>query len=115
VWGEWSERQLADCANRATLGINAIIYAEISISFPTIEALNALLPESEFQRLTLPYDAGFLAGRAFRDYRRRGGARRSPLPDFYIGAHAAIAGLELLTRDPTRYASYFPTVKLIAP
>ena len=115
AWGEWSKKQLVEGADRAALAINPIVYAEVSVSFPTLEALNAYLPEGEFQRLALPYNAGFLAGIAFRAYRRRGGMRRSPLPDFYIGAHAAVEGLELLTRDPARYATYFPKVRLIAP
>ena len=80
-----------------------------------MEALDRRLGVKEFRRLPLPYEAGFIAGRAFAEYRRRGGPRTSPLPDFYIGAHAAVAGLTLLTRDARRYAGYFPKVRLIAP
>jgi predicted nucleic acid-binding protein len=115
VWGAWSRDQLAEGAERAQLAINPIIYAEISGTFATKEEVDHAFPESVYVRLDLPYPAGFLAGKAFRDYRRRGGVPHSPLPDFYIGAHAALARLELLTRDPRRYASYFPTVKLISP
>jgi hypothetical protein len=85
------------------------------IGFETIEEIESLLPTSEFRRLDLPYEAAFLAGKAFLAYRRRGGTRTAPLPDFYIGAHAAVAGLRLLTRDARRYRSYFPSVPLIAP
>jgi len=88
---------------------------EIAAGFATIAALDRHLTPQAFRRLPLPYEAGFVAGRAFVEYRRRGGTRTSPLPDFYIGAHAAIAGLTLLTRDARRYAGYFPSVRLIAP
>jgi predicted nucleic acid-binding protein len=115
VWRSWSETALADAADRDEIAINPIIYAEISSGFATMQALDARLGDGEFRRLPLPYEAGFVAGRAYVDYRRRGGLRTSPLPDFYIGAHAAVAGLRLLTRDPKRYSSYFPSVELIAP
>jgi predicted nucleic acid-binding protein len=114
-WSAWSEAALADAADRDEIAINPIIYAEISVGFPTIAALEAALGDAEFRKLALPYEAGFIAGKAFIEYRRRGGARASPLPDFYIGAHAAVAGLALLTRDARRYRGYFPAVKLIAP
>jgi predicted nucleic acid-binding protein len=114
VWCSWSEDALADAADHHELAINPIIYAEISSGFATMAALDAEL-DGEFRRLPLPYAAGFVAGRAFAEYRRRGGVRTSPLPDFYIGAHAAVAGLRLLTRDAKRYAGYFPGVQLIAP
>jgi predicted nucleic acid-binding protein len=113
VWSGWSEAALIDAANSDEIAINPIIYAEIAAGFATIAVLDRNL--DEFRRLALPYEAGFVAGRAFVEYRRRGGARTSPLPDFYIGAHAAVAGLKLLTRDAKRYASYFPGVRLIAP
>ena len=87
----------------------------MSIRFARIEELDGALPEEDFQRLPVPYEAAFLAGKAFLRYRRRGGARRAPLPDFFIGAHAAVSGLRLLTRDPRRYRSYFPGLPLIAP
>jgi predicted nucleic acid-binding protein len=97
------------------IAINPIIYAEVSIRFDRIEDLEETLPESEFRRLPLPWEAAFLAGKCFIQYRRRRGARRSPLPDFYIGAHAAVAGMPLLTRDASRYRTYFPRIELIAP
>jgi len=114
-WFEWSAESLSRAADESTLAINPIIYAEVSIGFRTIEEIENLLPVAEFRRLALPYEAAFLAGKVFLAYRRRGGRRTTPLPDFYIGAHAAIAGLRLLTRDPQRYRTYFPTVPIIAP
>jgi predicted nucleic acid-binding protein len=95
--------------------INPIIYAEVSIGYATIEALNAALPSDMYQRSPLPWEAGFLAGKCFFLCRRRGGTRHVPLPDFYIGAHAAIENLALLTRDASRYRTYFPKVELLAP
>jgi len=115
VWRDWSKTALRRAADRDEIAINPIIYAEVSVGFATIEALDAHLGDGAFRRLALPYEAGFIAGRAFVDYRRRGGQRTFPLPDFYIGAHAAVAGLSLLTRDPKRYAGYFPKVRLISP
>ena len=115
VWGTWSSSTLARLADEDTLVINALIYAEVSIGFRSIEALEEALPIDLYRRENLPYEAAFLAGKVFLDYRRRGGQRRSPLPDFYIGAHAAILGLRLLTRDATRYRTYFSTLDLIAP
>ncbi len=114
-WRAWSEAALIDAANRDEIAVNPIIYAEIASGFATMAALDAHLGAGEFRRLPLPYEAGFVAGRAFVEYRRRGGVRTSPLPDFYIGAHAAVAGLVLLTRDAKRYAGYFPKVPLVAP
>ena len=95
--------------------VNPIIYAEVSVGFSTIEALNAALPTSIYQRAPLPWEAGFLAGKSFLAYRKRGGARNTPLPDFYIGAHAAIEGLALLTRDAARYQTYFPKIEILSP
>lgn len=115
VWVSWSSTAVEAAADEASLVINPLIYAELSVGFATIEAVEAAVPAADFRREDLPYAAGFLAGKAFLAYRRRGGARRSPLPDFYIGAHAAVAGYRLLTRDPSRYRTYFPTVQLIAP
>jgi predicted nucleic acid-binding protein len=115
VWFEWSSRALVETAGRMKLAINPIIYAEVSIDAERIEELDDALPEGHYARLSLPYEAGFLAGKAFLRYRRAGGERRSPLPDFYIGAHAAVSGLTLLTRDAARYRTYFPTVDLICP
>ena len=115
TWFEWSSERLADCAEQGSLLINPIIYAEVSIGFTQIVELEAVLPQSFFQREPLPYEAAFLAGKAFLRYRRNGGERRSPLPDFYIGAHAIVAGHTLLTRDANRYRTYFPEITLIAP
>lgn len=114
-WGDWSGRALTECAEHAALIINPIIYAELSVSYTSIEALDAALPTTLYQREPLPWAAGFLAGKCFLIYRRRGGLRSSPLPDFYIGAHAAIAELALLTRDAGRYQSYFPKVAILSP
>jgi predicted nucleic acid-binding protein len=115
AWGDWSARALAQAAECTTLIINPIIYAEVSIGYTTIEALEAVLPRSLYQREPLPWEAGFLAGKSFLLYRRQKGSRTSPLPDFYIGAHAAIERLALLTRDAARYRSYFPNVEILAP
>ena len=114
-WAAWSEEKLAAHAERDLLAINPIIYAEVSGHFSTIEELDHALSPEDFQRLPLPYEAGFLAARCFRLYRRRGGKKHAPLPDFYIGAHAATDGLILLTRDVSRYRTYFPSIQLIAP
>ncbi len=114
-WMEWSSRQIAVWGSRETLAINCLIYAEISIDYASASDLDLDLSEWGLVKLALPYQAGFLAGQAFLEYRKRGGARRSPLPDFYIGAHAQFAGLRLLTRDAVRYRTYFPKLKLIAP
>ena len=114
-WFDWSINALETAANESSLIINAIIYAEVSIGFLRIEDLEAAIPTGLYRRDPLPYEAAFLAGKAFLRYRRHGGARVRPLPDFYIGAHAAIAQHRLLTRDPRRYRTYFPTVELIAP
>lgn len=115
VWGAWSSERLADAARRGTLAINPVVYAEVAVGFGRIEDLDDVLPPSYYRRLPLPFEAAFLAGQCFVAYRRRGGVRRSPLPDFYIGAHAAIAGLTLLTRDARRYRTYFPRLRVVAP
>jgi len=114
-WFDWSAVQLQKCRSRSILAINPIIFAELAPNFESTEALQEALPVEDYMRLDLPYEAGFRAGRAFVEYRRRGGAKRSPLPDFYIGAHAEYAGLPLLTRDIKRYQTYFPKIKLIHP
>ena len=108
-WREWSEVAIEQAA------INPILYAEVSIGYAHVNHVEAVLPVDRFRRETLPYGAAFLAGKSFLTYRRRGGNRTSPLPDFYIGAHAAVRGYRLLTRDAARYRTYFPTVELIAP
>lgn len=115
TWGTWSSASLERTADEAILVINALIYAEVSIGFASIEALEEALPSDLYRREFLPYEAGFLAGKAFLRYRQAGGAKRSPHPDFYIGAHAAVSGYRLLTRDATRFRTYFPTLELIAP
>jgi len=115
VWFAWSSSALERCANQSALHINAVIYAEVSVGFDTIEEVEAALPGDTFRRLHLPLEAAFLAGKAFVRYRQRGGIRTSTLPDFLIGAHAAVAGLRLLTRDDTRYRTYFPTLSFISP
>ena len=114
IWGAASAAALESLADRATLVINPIIYAELSAGAKTMEALNNFLG-SEFRRDSLPWEAAFLAGKAYAQYRRRGGVKTSPLSDFFIGAHAAVMQMQILTRDPKRYASYFPTVELISP
>ena len=115
TWGAWSSGALERAADEAPLVINALVYSEVSIGFSLIEALEEALPLDLYRREHLPYEAAFLAGKAFLRYRQAGGARSSPLPDFYIGAHAAVAGYRLLTRDARRYRSYFPTLEIIAP
>ena len=115
TWGNWSKATLVRTADESILVINALIYAEVSIGFPLVEDVEEALPEELYRREDLPYEAGFLAGKCFLEYRRRGGSKRSPLPDFYIGAHAAVAGYRLLTRDTVRYTTYFPKLSLIAP
>lgn len=114
-WFAWSSEALARCADESELVIDPVVYAEVSIGFDRIEDVESALPQDVFVRSPLPWDAAFLAGKCFRAYRRRGGERRSPLPDFYIGAHAAVSGLSLLTRDPARYRTYFPKLRLVAP
>ncbi len=115
TWFDWSSDALQRAALTSPLVINPIIYAEVSVRFTRLEELDELLPANRFMRLSIPYASAFLAGKAFARYRRRGGARSSPLPDFFIGAHAAVASYPLLTRDPSRYRTYFPNLVLIAP
>jgi len=115
AWGDWSGRALEQAADEAILVINPLIYAEVSIGFSEIEDLEVALPHDLYRREELPYEAAFLAGKCFLRYRRRGGLKRSPLPDFYIGAHAAVAGYRLLTRDATRYRTYYPDLVVISP
>lgn len=115
VWASRSSAALARVADEARLAINPIVYAEVSIGFDRIEELDEALPADTFARLPLPWSAAFLAGKCFLRYRRSGGERRSPLPDFYIGAHSAVEGLPLLTRDEGRYRTYLPRLDLITP
>ena len=114
-WYVWSSNALARCANEGPLYINPIIYAEVSIGVATIEEMEEVLPPESFPRLPIPLEAAFLAGKAFLQYRKRKGTKITPLPDFFIGAHAAVAGLQLLTRDSRRYRTYFPSIEIIAP
>jgi predicted nucleic acid-binding protein len=113
AWSSWAETALRKAAEHSTLAINPIIFAEVSMKFARIEDADAALVD--FAREPLPYDAGFLAGKAFLTYRRKGGAKRSPMPDFYVGAHAVIGRMDLLTRDAARYRTYFPGLKIVAP
>lgn len=114
-WSAWSAAALERAADRSRLVINPVIYAEVSVRYSRIEDLDAALPKSLFDREPIPYEASFLAGKCYLAYRRLGGARASTLPDFFIGAHAAIAGYQLMTRDVGRYRTYFPKLSLIAP
>jgi predicted nucleic acid-binding protein len=114
-WNDWSGAMLGEAAHRGTIVINALVYAEVGIRYSRIEDLDEALPAEYFVRAPLPWEAAFLAGKCFERYRRRGGTKRSPLPDFYIGAHAAVAGMTLLTRDARRYRMYFPKLRIIAP
>ncbi len=114
-WANWSDQAVVRARDRGRVVINPIIYAEISVGYDSLEALDEAMPRDDFEREDLPYAAGFLAGKAFVAYRRRGGRKRSPLADFYIGAHAATRRYRLLTRDPSRYQTYFPSLELIAP
>jgi predicted nucleic acid-binding protein len=114
-WSEWSGEALAAARDAGLLVINPIVYAEVSVRFARIEELDEALPAADFLREELPYPAGFLAGKAYARYRGQGGAKHSPIADFYIGAHAAVCGYRLLTRDAARYRTYFPKLGLITP
>lgn len=115
LWIGWSSRAVEEAGEHGRLFVNPIVYAEVSAGFDRIEDLDEALPTQFFERLPLPWEAAFLAGKCYLQYRRRGGEKTAPLPDFYIGAHAAVSGLALLTRDPRRYRSNFPRLRLIAP
>ena len=114
-WADWSESKLEEYSYQTSLYINSIIYSEISIGFKLIEDLESAIHIAGFQLLEIPKEALFLAGKAFIKYKKRKGLKRNPLPDFFIGAQAAVLDLEILTRDISRYKSYFPTVKLLTP
>ena len=114
-WYAWSAGALERAADSLRLVINPIVYAEVSVRFSRIEDLEEALPKALIEREPIPYEAAFLAGKSYLAYRRRGGRKRSPLPDFFIGAHAAVAGYSLLTRDAARYRTYFPRLSVIAP
>jgi len=113
AWASWPESALRQAAEHSTLAINPIIFAEVSMKFARIEEADAAL--ADFAREPLPYEAGFLTGKAFLAYRKRGGTKRSPIPDFYVGAHAVVGRMALLTRDAARYRTYFPALTIIAP
>lgn len=115
VWFEWSSSIIAQSVETAQAWINPVIYAEVSVGFSKIEELERALPQTVFRRVPLPYEAAFLAGKCFLRYRKSAGAKTSPLPDFYIGAHAAISNLTLVTRDKGRFHTYFPKLKIICP
>jgi len=115
VWLAWSEKEFRNAAAQGPIPINPIIYAELAPAFATAADLDRWLDPSVFQRLPLPYAAGWVAAQAFLKNRRAGGAKTSPLPDFYIGAHAEVEGHTLVTRDAARYRTYFPKVALITP
>jgi hypothetical protein len=114
-WLNWSAAALAKQADAGPLVVNPLVYAEVAARFERIEDLEEALPADYYQRQALPWEAAFLAGRTFIRYRRKGGQRRSPLPDFYIGAHALVGRMTLLTRDARRYRTYFPAVRIVAP
>ena len=115
VWAHWSMQQMQEAGEDGDLAINQIIFGEVCASFEHLEEIDAALPADTYTREDVPWAAAFLASRAFRTYRRNGGTRTSLLPDFFIGAHAAVLGYRLLTRDPSKYRSYFPDVRLITP
>jgi predicted nucleic acid-binding protein len=114
-WADWSAAMIADAGDRGPVVINPIIFAEVSVRYDRIEDIEAALPRDYFVRASLPWDAGFLAAKCFDRYRRRGGTRRSPLPAYHLGAHAAVSALPALTRDPRRSRNYFPKLTIIAP
>jgi predicted nucleic acid-binding protein len=114
VWEERSAAAIAAAADVTVLVINPIIYGELSVGIERIEELDQFLG-ADFRRDSLPWEAAFLAGKAFLAYRRRGGLKTAPLPDFYIGAHAAVERMSILTRGANRYVLYFPSVKIIEP
>jgi hypothetical protein len=114
-WFQWASTALAQAAQHHKLVINAVIFAKVSVRFPRIEDVNNALPLEWFERRAIPYEAAFLAAKCFLAYRRRGGERSAVLPDFFIGAHAAVEGLRLITRDVGRYRTYFPRLDIICP
>lgn len=115
VWADWSIASLEAASLLGPLYINGIVYAELSIRYERIELLDQFVAQADLEMVDLPRPALFLAGKAFSQYRRAGGTRSGVLPDFFIGAHAAVSRLPLLTRDEGRYRTYFPTVELISP
>ena len=114
-WLSWSQSALADALLAGPVVINQLVYAEVSVAYKALAELDAVLSRLKIQRAELPWEAAHLAGQSFVKYRRKNGVKTSPLPDFYIGAHAQLAGLSLLTRDAQRYRTYFPKLRLITP
>ena len=114
-WAEWSAQRIAEAIDAGRVVINPLIYAEVSVGYSSVEELDEFLPARDYERESLPYRAGFAAGKAYLRYRKSSGDKRAPMPDFYIGAHAAVAGYRLLTRDARRFRTFFPRVDLIVP
>lgn len=114
-WATWSTDAFCACLDHARVVIDTPVYGELAVRYDAVEALEQMIDAADLEREHVPWSAAFLAGKAFTEYRRRGGTQRSPLPDFYIGAHAAVTGMRLLTRDASRYRTYFPSVELISP
>jgi predicted nucleic acid-binding protein len=115
IWADWSARQLRILSAREALLVNPVVYAQLSVGYDRVEDLDAVLVTTGVELVELPRAALFLAGRAFQTYRAQGGTRTGVLPDLFIGAHAVVEGIGLLTRDPRRYRTYFPTITLITP
>lgn len=114
-WFDWSAAMVTEAAERGALVINPVIYAEVSVRYERIDELEEALPHQHFVRASIPWEAAFLAGKCFVRYRESGGTKMAPLPDFFIGAHAAVTGMTLLTRDARRYRTYFPKLQIVAP
>jgi len=114
-WFHWSSQTLAFYADTHIFIINPIIYSEISVGFEKMDEVDAILPPAHFRRMPIPWEAAFSAGKSFLQYRKRSGTKRSPLPDFFIGAHAEFLKIPLITRDVARYRTYFPELTLISP
>ena len=114
-WAAWSQGQLETAGLADQLAINAVMYSELSMAFERIEELERIISDASLRVELIPREALFLAGKVFLDYRRRQSSKQGVLPDFYIGAHAAVSKYPMLTRDVARYRSYFPTVRLITP
>jgi len=114
-WAEWSENILEQYSHTNTLYINSIVYTEVSIGFNKIEELEIAISELDIKVLEIPREALFLTGKTFLKYRKNKGTKNSPLPDFFIGAHASVSNFDLVTRDIDKYKTYFPQVKLINP
>ena len=115
VWTPWSQEALTTALAEGIVLINPIIFAEVSVRFETVEELEAFLPVDSFEREALPFDAAFFAGKAFAMYKKRGGMKCAPMPDFYIGARAMVAGYRLLTRDTARFRTYLPKLDVVGP